>query len=130
MDEKLSLLQDLISLSKVDNDISYMESHFIKAIAKDLGVSEKEMEYLKNKPVSSIVQKSETDRITQFYRLILLMSIDQQKREEEIQFCKTSGMKLGLNPIGVNEILKKVIASKTGMLPVNEIINIFKTSHN
>ena len=37
---------------------------------------------------------------------------------------------MGLNPIAIEEIIKRILASEKGMLPPNEIIGIFHTYHN
>jgi len=66
--EKLSLLQDLIALSKVDGNASFIEENFIYSIATKLGISVIELNQLKNNPVDYTPENKETDRIVQFYR--------------------------------------------------------------
>jgi uncharacterized tellurite resistance protein B-like protein len=128
--EKLSLLQDLIALSKADNNVSFMETQFINSVALSLGVSGVELQQLINNPVDYNPQDREIDRIIQFYRLLLLMGVDTAHHEKEIAFCKNTGLKMGLNPIAINEVLKRILASEKGMLPPQEIISIFQTYHN
>lgn len=128
--EKLSLLQDLIALSKADNNVSFMETSFINSITMGLGISGAELQQLKDKPIAYNPQDKEGDRITQFYRLLLLMSVDTEQHEKEIEFCKNLGLKMGLNPAAINEVVKQLLASETGMLAPNDLIEIFQTYHN
>jgi hypothetical protein len=128
--EKLSLLQDLIALSKADNNVSFMEAQFINSIALGLGVSAEELKTIIEMPIKYNPQDREIDRIIQFYRLLLLMGVDTDHHDAEVDFCKNTGLKMGLNPIAINEVIKKLLASEKGMLPPNEIIAIFQTHHN
>lgn len=128
--EKLSLMQDLIRLSEVDNHVDFLEENFILTISDGLGISETELNHLKENPIPFNPQENEIDRITHFYRLILLMGVDGEHQKEEIQFCKNTGLRMGLNPVAMREIIERVIASETHQLPPNEIIKIFKTYHS
>jgi uncharacterized tellurite resistance protein B-like protein len=128
--EKLSLLQDLIALSKADNNLSFMETQFINSVAMTMGISFEELQYIKDNPIAFNPQNKEIDRITQFYRLLLLMGVDSDHHEKEVEFCKNLGLKMGLNPIAINEVIKRILASKKGMLPPQELISIFQTYHN
>ena len=128
--EKLSLLQDLIALSKADNNVSFMETQFINSVAMTMGISPSELQNLKNNPIAYNPPNPEIDRITQFYRLLLLMGVDSDHHEKEVEFCKNLGLKMGLNPIAINEVVKRLLASEKGMLPPNDVIEIFQTSHN
>jgi len=128
--EKLSLLQDLIALSKTDSNVSFMETSFINSIAMGLGISGAELQQLKDNPIPYNPQNKEGDRIAHFYRLLLLMSVDTNHHEKEIEFCKNAGLKMGLTPAAINEVVKQLLASKTGMLAPNDLIEIFQTYHN
>ena len=128
--EKLSLLQDLIALSKADNNVSFMETQFINSVAMTMGISPIELQNLKDNPIPYNPPNPEIDRKTQFYRLLLLMGGDSDHHEKEVEFCKNIALKMGLRPTAVNEVIKRVLASKTGMLPPNEVIEIFQTHHN
>ena len=128
--KKLSLLQDLIALSNVDRNISFIENNFIYTIALSLGVSEVELTQLKNNPVNYNPENKETDRIIQFYRLLLLMNVDQVKTKKEIDFCKETGLKMGLNTTAINTTIEQMLNSETGMMTPNDVIKIFQTHHN
>jgi hypothetical protein len=128
--QKLSLIQDLIALSEADGDGSFQEGDFIHTIASSLGVSKTEVAELKNNPVPYAPEDKETDRIIHFYRLLLLMGIDQHKTAEEISFCKEAALKMGLNPVAVDKTMEQVLNSVTGMMSPEAVIKIFQVQHN
>ena len=128
--ERLSLLQDLILLSRVDKHVDLLENNFIFSIARSLGISKEEINSLKEHPISFNPEKNEMDRIIHFYRLVLLMGIDGEHHKKEIQFCKETGLKMGLNPIAMGEIIERVLDPQTKTLSPQEIIEIFKIYHN
>lgn len=128
--EKLSLIQDLIALSKADGNVDYMEDNFIRNIASSLGVSEEELNELKKNPVDFNPEDNETARIIQFYRLLLLMGIDQNRTSEEINCCKQLALNMGLNPVAVNKTITQILNAESGMLSPEEVIKIFQVQHN
>lgn len=128
--EKLSLIQDLIALSKADGNVTFLEGNFIQTIVSSLGISEEELNRLNNNPVTYNPEDRETDRVIQFYRLLLLMGVDQNKTAAEISSCKEIALKMGLNPIAVNNTIEQFLDSETGMLSPEAVIKIFQTHHN
>ena len=128
--QKLSLLQDLIALSLADGNESFLEGNFIHTVATSLGISESEVSQLKENPIQYHPEDKETDRIIQFYRLLLLMGIDQNKTDAEILFCKETALKMGLNPLAASRTIEKMLAAETGMLSPEEVIQLFQVQHN
>ncbi len=128
--EKLSLIQDLIGLSLADGEEDFIEGNFIYTIAKSLSVTEFEVDELRKNPVQYSPENKETDRIIQFYRLLLLMGIDKNKTDSEISFCKKVTLRMGLNPIAVNNTIEQILNSETGMMSPEEVIKIFQVQHN
>jgi hypothetical protein len=72
----------------------------------------------------------ETDRILQFYRLVLLANIDLEVNPEEVIFLREAGFKLGLNPDAVENVFMEKKKHKNGMIPTNRLIEIFQVYHN
>lgn len=128
--KKLSLLKDMIALSKVDNNVSFIEKQFIHSIALTLGITKEELNQIQENNIEFLPQNREIDRISQFYRLVLLMAVDMEHHKKEVDFCKNIGLKMGLNPQAIDEVLNKVLQSKNGMLPPEELIQIFQVYHN
>lgn len=128
--ENLSLLQDLIDLSKVDGEVSVIEMQFINSVAEFLNITQDELRKLNETPVNFSPKNYEAERIAQLYRLVLLMGIDRKYTKKEINFCKKMGLKLGLNPNSVNEVIKRAMESKDGSLPTEDLLRIFQKHHN
>lgn len=130
--EKLSHLNDLIKLSRVDGYESSIESNFIESVAERLGVSGSDLDDLKNGHIEIDFSppRYEYQIIPQFHRIILLMGIDRMIYKEEIQFCMELGLRMGLNPNAVKEIVDKMIFYPNNIIPAEELESIFKKYYN
>ncbi|MFW5762044.1 MAG: hypothetical protein ACOCXH_13800 [Cyclobacteriaceae bacterium] len=130
--EKLSHLNDLIRLSRIDGYESSIESNFIESVAERLGVSGRDLDDLKNGQieVDFFPPKYEYQIIPQFHRIILLMGIDRMIYKEEIHFCMELGLRMGLNPNAVKEIVDKMIFYPNNIIPAEELESIFKKYYN
>ncbi len=130
MDEKLSLLADLVKLANADNDFKEEEQQFIYAIAMQMGVSPQDYTRIFNENINYSPPQLEVDRILQFQRLILVMSVDGNASPKEKQLVKQLGLKMGLNQMAVNTVLNEMHNYKNNMIPPNRLIEIFKQYHN
>jgi len=130
MQEKLSILSELIQLSKVDNEMQEDEMGFIKVIAEGLGVSNAELEKLFENPTPFDPGTTDGERILQFHRLVLLMNVDRKISDAEMNNVRQAGIKLGLNPIATNEVLQRMYDYPNNVIPPNELIAIFVKHHN
>ena len=130
MQEKLSILSELIHLSKADNEMREDEMGFIKVIAEGLGVSDAELEQLYENPVAFDPGTTDGERILQFHRLVLLMNVDRNISDAEMNNVRQAGIKLGLNPMATNEVLKRMYDYPNNVIPPNELIAIFVKHHN
>lgn len=130
MEEKLSLLAELIKLAKSDNKVREEEYQFLLTIAKSLDVSKETFDSLFNQHIEFTPQESEFERILQFHRLVLLMNIDRESAEEELNFIRDIGIRLGLSPMATNEVLKKMHEYPNKLIPAEELIAIFKKQYN
>jgi hypothetical protein len=130
--EKLSHLKDLIQLSRVDGYESTIESNFIDSVAERLGVDGNDLDHLKTGEIDVDFSppKYEYQIIPQFHRIVLLMGIDRMIYKEEIQFCMDLGLKMGLNPSAVKEIVDKMIFYPNNIIPAEELESIFKKYYN
>lgn len=128
--EKLSLLAELINLARVDQPIHEMEHHFLLAIAQQLGITNEEFETLINQKVDFTPPVNEFDRILQLQRLILLSNIDLKINEKEINLIKELSVKMGLNPLAVNEVLIKMNEFENKIIPPPILIEIFARNYN
>jgi hypothetical protein len=130
MEEKLSLLADLIKLAKSDKEFREDEKQFIFAIAQQLGVSPEDYIRLFKENIEFKPPKLEFDRIVHFQRLILVMNVDEGVDDLELDFVKDLGLKMGLNPLAILSVLDEMHKHPNNMIPPNILISIFKTYHN
>ena len=130
MEEKLSLLKQLIILSKSDKDFHSEEYHFISLIANSLGVSKEDLDPLFNKYIKFTPPKLEPFRIVQFQRLVLLSNVDLSVSDQEINNLKKAGFLLGLREGAINTILDQMKNHERGLIPKEKLMEIFKVYHN
>lgn len=130
MKEKLSLLAELIKLAKSDNNENIEEFEFLKVIASQLGITKADFEELFHKYIEFAPPKFEFDRILQFHRLVLLMNIDKNISEEELQFVRDIGIKMGLNPAATEKVLEVMHQYPDKMVPPDVLIGIFTQFYN
>jgi uncharacterized tellurite resistance protein B-like protein len=130
MNEKLSLLADLVKLAKIDKEFREEEQQFIYAIATQMGVTQEGFTRVFNENIEFTPPKLEVDRILQFQRLILVMSVDGSANKEEQEFVKKLGVKMGLNPLAIHTVLSEMHNYPNNMLPAERLIEIFKSFHN
>ena len=128
--EKLSLLGDMIELSKVDGQLHDREYEFIKIVSEELNVRPEDFEELFTLPNELLVFKSEFKRIEHFYRLALLAHCDHHHHEREHEFMYQLGLKLGLNPFAIKRVLNEMEKSPTRMVEADLLLGIFKEQHN
>jgi len=128
--DKKALLSDLILLAKADNKITISEYDFIKRMAKRMDVSAEEVDILFKNTLPSKPIISEVDRITHFHKLTLLMNIDGKTHEKEEIMLRNFGLKMGIRPEAINQILLRMHQYEGNIIPSDEIIKIFKTFYN
>lgn len=130
MDEKLSILSELIKLSKVDNKNREEEYSFISMIADTLAVSKDQLDALFKEYAKYAPPQLEINRIIQFQRLILLANVDMEVDDSEKDLIYKAGIRLGLRPESIKSVLIKMKEYPGGMIPEDKLIGIFKTYHN
>ncbi|MFH2094280.1 MAG: TerB family tellurite resistance protein [Bacteroidota bacterium] len=130
MKERLSLLTELIKLSRADKKVTQDEYNFMLAMAKTLAVSKEDFDRLFNDYVEFDPPVFEADRIIQFYRMVLLMNFDQHVDDSELVFVREAGIRLGLSPGAVEAVFIEMKKGNRGMIPEAKLIEIFKTYHN
>lgn len=128
--EKLFLLGQLIRLAKADDHINEPEYEFIYKMAEIFDVSNEELDPLFKEAAEVDMPEMEYDRITQFYRLVLLSKIDLEMDSTEKTILKDMGNRLGLSPGAVHTVIKEMNQSEDTTLPPQRLIEIFKTYHN
>lgn len=121
-----SIVSELIALSQIDGQVTEDEAGLIKKIGNMLGLTDHEILDLFKNPATFKPQTSALDRLVQFHGLVLLMNVDGDIHQEEIVHLRWMGIKLGLNPAAVNEILRQMSNYPNNVIPPDELIAIYK----
>ncbi|AVI49815.1 hypothetical protein C5O00_00995 [Pukyongia salina] len=125
-----ALISDLIVLAKADDKIMASEYDFILRIATRMNVSQEEVDRLIEDPLPSLPIVSEIERITHFHKLILLMNVDWEAHQKEVEVVRNFGLKLGIRPGAIDQILLRTQQYENRVIPAEELIQIFQTYYN
>ena len=128
--EKLSILSEMISFAKIDNKIKESEYDFLFSVAQQLEVSKKTFDSLFNTDVEHVIPKSQSDRLVQFNRLVLLMNVDENQEPNEVKRIYDIGLKMGLPPGAIQQVLTIMHKYPNKIVPPNMLIAIFKAHYN
>ena len=130
LEEKLSLLKEMIEFARVDGVVHDRECQFLYIVANHLKVSSEILEGLFNHDVPHIVIKSEQQRILQFYRLALLMHTDGILHVNEQKAIREIGINMGLSPFAMKGVLREMENSPTGVIDTGILTALFRAQHN
>ncbi|HLV15006.1 MAG TPA: hypothetical protein VKY41_07485 [Xanthomarina sp.] len=128
--EKLSLLSEMISFAKSENELKPIEYTFLIAIAKQLGVSREDFDYLIDHPICYFPLKSHSERIVQFHRLVLLMNISDEHTDKERVKLFNYGIRMGLGHESINKVFYLMESFPNKVVPPDVLIDIFKVQYN
>ena len=126
-EEKISHLNDLIKLSRIDGRENLNEINFINSVADRLGISRIDLKTVRSKGEQVDFNPPEDmyQLMMQYHRLIVLMGIDRIISDEEKEFCTKLGLKMKLKKAAVNEIIEKAVDTPRHIISVDEIENVF-----
>lgn len=128
--EKLSILSEMIEFAKVDGQIKELEFNFLLGVAQQLGVDREKFNSLFISDAEHVVPKSQAERILQFHRLVLLMNVDQEKKELEVTKIHNIGLGMGLPSMAIHRVLAVMDDYPGGVVPPKVLIDIFKVHYN
>jgi len=129
-EENTQLASQLVSLTQVDGETKEMELEFLLQISQQLGLSKEDLIELFEKQIASTPPKNEVDRIVQFYRLTLLMFVDQDIHHDELKALRNAGIQMGLNPAATEEVIKLIQLYPGKGIAVEKLIQLFQVNHN
>ena len=129
-EEKLSILSEMISLARADRAVKDREFDFLWGEADQLGVHREDFESLFDSPVRNIIPKTLLSRIIQFHRLVLLINVDRQQTFKEIDKLHNIGLRLGLPPSAIDQVLVLMHQYPDNIIPPETLIGIFKAHYN
>ena len=95
-----------------------------------LGVSKTDFDKLFNDYIEYTPPALETERILQFYRMVLLINVDLNVDSEELSHVKSAGLRLGLRAQAVDSVLSEMKRHERGIISENKLLEIFKAHYN
>ena len=129
-DDKYALISDLIVLAKADEKITSREYDLIFRLAKRMGVTKGKVEVLLQNPMVSKPIFSEFERITHFHKLLSMMNVDGEVHKKEVIVLRNFGLKMGIRPGAIDQILIKMNDYEDKIVPTKELLNIFQAHYN
>jgi uncharacterized tellurite resistance protein B-like protein len=125
-----SLISDLIYLAKADGVVDTAEYDFIHRVGLRMGLDFDSIDDLFDNPQPSVTLFSEMDRITHFHKLLLVMNVDRETHEKEVIALRNFGLKMGIRPGAIDQILLKMNQYEDKIIPSQELIAIFQSYYN
>ena len=123
-------MSDLIVIARADDKLTTAEHDFLGRVAERMNISKEEVASLLEHPLPSQPLFSEMERITHFHRLMLMMNVDRETHEKEVVVLRNFGLKMGIRPGAIDQILQKMNQYEDKIIPAQEIIRIFQTYYN
>lgn len=130
LEDKLSLLMDMIAFSVIDGKLDPKEYQFLSLIASELRIDQPTFDELFHRETKPSVIKSENQRIHQFYRLALLMHVDGVLDAREQIELNQIAIDMGLNPNATRRVLNLMRESEYKILDPELIFSIFREQQN
>jgi hypothetical protein len=127
--EKLSLLSEMIALTKHDEE-RCTEYNFLKTVAEQLEVPLKDFNYLVAHPIDYKHLHAHSERILQFHRLVVLLTVDKEKTQQQIVKLYNFGLRMGLNHESITRVLHLMEEFPANIMPSDLLIDIFKVQYN
>lgn len=124
--QKISHLKVLYHLACSDEILTEVEAVFIRNVAMYLGVSDDELSNFDTTEPTLELPDREYKTYALFHRLAIVVMIDNELNEKERQYCFNLGVKMGLHPNAVGEIIDYVSSKGTFDALPAEVMGIFK----
>jgi len=128
--ERYNLMAEMIAFSRVDGKLHERELQFLSLVAIELRIPKDDFDQLFHMENEVVKNKSEFQRIQQFYRLALLMHSDGVLHEKEEIAINEIAINMALNPFAIKRVLRAMEESETGMIEPSFLIETFKEQHN
>ena len=130
LQEKLSLLQEMLAFALIDGELHDREYDFLEMVAMELEIEKTVFHKLFENRGEVTVIKDEFHRICQFYRLALLMRCDEVLHERERIKINEIGINMGLDPYAMKRVLKLIEDSPDHMVDGQILIKLFSEQLN
>ena len=124
--QKLSHLKALYHLACVDNELTKGEATYIMNVAERLGVDPEELVDCDGSEPDLHLPDKQFKLYAVFHRLVMVIMIDNVANEIEKKYCFDLGIKMGLHPNAVIEVIQYVVAEGPFSAEPTKILAIFR----
>jgi len=109
--EKRSAVMNVLKVMSVDGKIEPPEMNFLMAVAKRVGLSEKEMKSILQKPdkVKFVVPKEPSERLAQLMDAVFMMIADGKIDKREMDACMSLATRLEFKPSIVPNLVAHIV---------------------
>ena len=117
-----SHMKNLVEMAAADGHFQDVEFELLKKIAKRNGISERQLQDIKNNPaaVAFEVPKEVKEKFHQIYDLVHMMSIDDQVHAEERKLCNLIAIKFGYRRGIVDDLIDSIRSNIKNGIPHDE----------
>ncbi len=124
--QKISHLNALYHIACADRDLSDIEVAYIRNVAERIGAPLSDLSELSSGEPDLDLPNREYKIYGLFHRLVLILMIDGKTDEREQRYCFNLGIKMGLHPNAVNEIIDFAAAHGSSRTTPKEVMAIFR----
>lgn len=128
--DRICLFSEMIAFSKNDDDLIIVENDFLIDIAAQLQISKEDFDYLIAHPVNYITPKTYSQRIIQFYKMVLLTRISLVSSKNELIKYFNFGLRMGLSHQSIERVLYLMSCFPEGIIPEGVLVDIIKVQYN
>lgn len=132
MEQKESILAMLFKLAKIDQLYAFAEFIYMLEIGRKMGFKDAEIRTIQmeseNMPLE--IPATEQERMTILYYALFLMKADKQASEEELNFIRRIGFRLGFGENLTEELIDQVVRHIKEVLDPDKMIGIIRKHMN
>lgn len=128
--QKIAHLKALLHLASLDDEVSKEESIYITNVAARLGIHPDELLDYDGRAPELDLPDREYKLYAVFHRLAIVIMIDNTADEQERNYCFDLGIKMGLHPNAVGEVIRHVVEKGPMNAMPSEILSIFRKYMN
>jgi hypothetical protein len=123
--QKISHLKALYHLAAADNDLSKVELVYIKHVAERLAIPLDAIKGFSSTEPDLELPDKEYKIYAIFHRLAIIIMVDNAASEKEKQYCFNLGIKMGLHPNAIGEVIEHIIEKGPMNAMPLDIVKIF-----
>jgi uncharacterized tellurite resistance protein B-like protein len=105
-----SHMKNLIEMAAVDGNFDNIEYDLLKSIAKRNGISEGQLDEIRQSPqgIEFVVPEDKREKFNQLYDLVHMMSVDKNIHDEELKLCNLFAVKFGYQREKVRDLIETI----------------------